>query len=281
MAPQRAAAPIGAPSLKGAVARVCAEELGDDIACVLGEHIETISRLSPALLQVPNGESEFRALLRHLRTFAADRSQQLYSLQERIQSASRRAYDDFGHHSAAEGHARHHDDLRCSIEAQTDIEATRLRREISEHWQAVANHRAAWAAERAELLCRIDHESKRGAAEGIAEQVQFQDVQSAWRSERNAWQKSLDAQSIPIKAREAEVAKRNSETAWVWELIAEQKTAIHGLKLMLQCSEEKNAHNRQLAERRYQERIVARLEEMDRISQDAHALRLSSDPEHS
>jgi len=240
-------------TLPGPVGGVCAEELGRDLTLIFGEHTETISRLSPALLQTADGHSDFRQLLRHLRSLLGDRPQHIQRLQARIQTASDCTSEESERREEAEQRERREIAFRRSVESGSSAALAELRRELAEARRTIASQRAAWAAERAGLLMEIESQEASGARSAQAETAELARLRSGWQQGAAVGQRRLDDQARPLRARAEEVASRNGELAWAWELIAEQKTAMSGLQLMLQCSEEKNLYTRQVNERKYQE----------------------------
>lgn len=258
-----------APVLQGPVGRVCAEELGPDLLFILGDHAETISSLSPALLQTPKGASDFRAFLRHLRSLLGNRPGHMGQLQEGIAAMQGFTARETEAQLAAEQRARNDTAARLAADAQADTAVAELRRELGETCQALMAERAAWAVERADLLMEMEQEGTAGALAEQADTSELSKLRSSWQRDGASGRLHLDAQSKALQARQHEHARRSGELVWVWELIAEQKTAMSGLKLMLQCSEERNVHTREEAQQRYQEQISARVVEMERISDES------------
>lgn len=248
----------GATPQVGGVAWFFAEELGDDLSVLLGTHTDTISMLSPALLQRPNGHDDLRNFLRHLRCLLDGRPQRLAALRARAEKAAQATQRDAEAQVSAERRAADNKDAMLAFESQTDVTATRLRHELTEAWEAVAAARAAWAQERAELLgelSRDDAAAKEAEQVGAAEWALMRD---GWNRDAAGGRAQLQAQGTLLQTRAAELQKRQAELAWVWELIGEQKTAISGLSLMLQCSEDANVRARQDAERNFIESAVGK-----------------------
>jgi len=257
------------PAMQGPVGSVCAEELGADLHLLLGDHASTISRLSPALLQRPSGNSDFRAFLRHLRSLLGDRPRRLADCRARTEAATRTVARDSEAKVEAERHASLDEETRQAAQRQVETEVAALRHDLGETLQVASADRAAWAAERAELIMEIEREAAMAADAAQVNAAEVSSLRGAWHRDTAGGQTHLAAQGRAIHDRSTEYARRNAELAWVWELIAEQRTAICGLKLMLQCSEDNNLKARQEHTRLFQEMISQRLPELEKLSEES------------
>jgi len=263
----RAATSAATPAvLASPVGSVCAEELGADLQLLLGEHAETISKLSPALLQKPNGSSDIRAFLRYLHSILGDRPRRFAELHARAESAARSISRDSEAQIEAERRARLEDEARQASQRKAETSVAELNREHDETLRVAAADRAAWEKERWELIMEIKREAAMAADAAQADAVEAARLHDGWQRDAAGGQAHLAAQGNALQGRSTEYARRKAELAWAWGLIAEQRTAMHGLKLMLQCSEVDNLKAREEHVRLFQEMISQREPELQKLS---------------
>lgn len=129
----------------GPVVKIIEDEFGDDARLLIGDHLDTLSLLSSAVLNTPKGEPGLRRFLRHLRSLLGSKpSPYMHTLIERAQQADKQAEMS--------------DMDRADAERRSQAAFASLERELADVLRRLAEERDAWGAKFALMQHDFDAE---------------------------------------------------------------------------------------------------------------------------